>query len=485
MNTLQHLAAGFAIVVAPLNLLAATLGTLLGTLVGALPGLGPAQGVAILLPLALALKLPPETALILLAVLYLGCELGGRLSASLGAEPRETAGTPPAIWRGLEGLPLSSSAWPSFAAALVATLGIALLAPPLARWAQGFGPADSFALASLVFAGAIGLAGDAPLKAAVAATLGLTLSTVGLDASSGVHRFTGHQAYLSDGVPLLVVVVGVLSVSEIPLMLERRLEHRSASGAAVSGLCQLLVARWAVLRAPVRGFLVDVGPGPGPRLAGAADALEPSGPRDAPAREAARTLSAAGAFVPVLSLGVPGSAAMAVMVGALALHHIAAGPALFTEHPELAWSLIAALFVAPLPLLLCAHLPLLGAFAGLQRTPRWLLAPGLVAVGAVVVYSVHAAWFDLLLMAVIGLGSYLLRKQGVPMAPLILGFVLGHTMEQHLRHALSLSGGKLAVFWVSPTSKSLWLVAAALLTLPPLLRHWGSQTRGAGSAAPR
>jgi len=237
MNTLEHLLSGFGVALAPINLLVAALGAFLGTVVGMLPGLGPINGVAILMPLAFALKLPPETALILLAAVYVGCEYGGRISSILLNVPGDagaimtTLDGYPMARKGLGGVALSISAWSSFVGSMVATVGIVLFAPLLARWALAFGPAEYFALMCFAFACIAGLMGDAPMKAGLAAIIGLSLSTVGLDSNSGVYRFTGGDVHLSDGlqfiviVIVIVIVIGVFSVSEILLMLEH--QHKS------------------------------------------------------------------------------------------------------------------------------------------------------------------------------------------------------------------------------------------------------------------
>jgi putative tricarboxylic transport membrane protein len=205
------------------------------------------------------------------------------------------------------------------------------------------------------------------------------------------------------------------------------------------------------------------------RMAGTSGTFGAGDVRGVAAPEAANNASAAGSFVPMLTLGVPGSGTTAVMVGALSLYNITPGPALFTQNPTLVWGLIASLFIAN-AILLVINIPLVGVFAKLLQLPNWLLVPGILAVSAVGVYSVHATTFDLLLMSGFGLVAFLLRKQGVPMAPLILGFVLGDLMEQNLRRALSITNGQLGILVESPISKGLWICAAAMVIVPPLLR---------------
>ena len=490
MDTLQYLATGFGVALTLNNLMVAAIGALVGTIVGMLPGLGPINGVAILMPLAFALKLPAETALILLAAVYMGCEFGGRISAILINVPGDagaimtTLDGYPMAKKGLGGVALSISAWSSFIGSFIATCGIVLFAPLLARWALAFGPAEYFALMVFAFACITGLMGDAPVKAALAAVIGLALATVGLDSNSGVYRFTGGDVHLSDGIQFIVLVIGLFSISEILLMLEQHFMNTGLiknTGRALFNLKEVAYTWWSTIRSSVLGFVIGVLPGAGATIASAMTyTLEKrlAGPdakfgegdiRGVAAPEAANNASAAGSFVPMLTLGVPGSGTTAVMMGALALYNITPGPALFTQNPNLVWGLIASMFVANV-LLLVMNIPLVGVFSSMLRTPNWLLVPGILAVSTVGVYSVHATTFDLTLMAVFGVVGYLLRKQGVPMAPLILGFVLGEMMEQNLRRALSITNGELGILLESPISKGLWLIAVLMVVVPPLLR---------------
>jgi putative tricarboxylic transport membrane protein len=490
MNTLQHLIDGFGVALSPVNLVIAALGSLIGTIVGLLPGLGPINGVAILMPLAFAMKLPPETSLILLAAVYIGCEYGGRISSILLNVPGDAGAIMTALdgypmaRQGLGGVALSISAWSSFVGSLVATMGIVLFAPLLASWALSFGPAEYFALMCFAFACIAGLMGDAPVKAGLAALIGLSMSCVGLDSNSGVYRFTGGDIHLSDGIQFVVVVIGVFSISELLLMLQ---EHHSSTGMVTQtgrmlfNLKELAHTWWGTLRSSVVGFVVGVLPGAGATIASAmtysmekqltdkAGTFGKGDIRGVAAPEAANNSAATGSFVPMLTLGVPGSGTTAVMVGALALYNITPGPALFSQQPDLVWGLIASLFLANVILLLL-NIPLVGVFIKVLSVPNWVLVPGIVAVSSVGVYAVHATTFDLVLMTALGFAAYLLRKQGIPMAPLILGFVLGDMMEQNLRRALSISNGDARILLESPICVGLWTAAALMLVVPLALR---------------
>lgn len=490
MDVLSHLLSGFGVALSPTNLLVAALGSLIGTVVGLLPGLGPINGVAILMPLAFAMKLPAETSLILLAAVYIGCEYGGRISSILLNVPGDAG----AIMTALDGYPmarqgrggvaLSISAWSSFVGSMVATVGIVMFAPLLAGWALSFGPAEYFALMCFAFACVAGLMGDAPVKAGLAAVIGLALSCVGLDSNSGVYRLTGGSINLSDGIEFVVVVIGVFSISEMLLMLESHV----TTGGRITDTGRKMFSKqefkdtwWCTMRSSVVGFVLGVLPGAGATIASAmtytmekrlTDKTGSFGKGDirgVAAPEAANNSAAAGSFVPMLTLGIPGSGTTAVMMGALALYNITPGPALFTQQPDLVWGFIASLFLANV-MLLVMNIPMVGMFSKLLSVPHWVLVPCILCVSAVGVYAVHATTFDLGLMTAFGFGAYLLRKQGVPMAPLILGFVLGGLMEQNLRRALSITNGDMAILFESPISLVLWICATLMICVPPLYR---------------
>jgi putative tricarboxylic transport membrane protein len=491
METFVNLGQGFGVALLPANLLVAAIGAFIGTVVGMLPGLGPINGVAILLPLAFAMKLPPETALILLAAVYIGCEYGGRISSILINVPGDAGAIMTAIdgypmaRKGMAGVALSISAWSSFIGSIVATVGITLFAPLLARWALAFGPAEYFALMCFAFACLTGLMGDRPMKALLAALIGLALATVGIDSNSGVYRFTFDSVHLSDGIQFIVVVIGLFSVSEMLLMLENL--HSTGgmvknTGRMLFNLKELVYTWWGTLRSSLIGFVVGVLPGAGATIASAitytmekrlTDTEGTFGHGDirgVAAPEAANNASAGGSFVPMLTLGVPGSGTTAVMMGALTLYNITPGPQLFTQQSGLVWGLIASMFIANV-LLLIMNIPMVGLFTRMLLLPNWMLVPGILAVSTVGVYAVHATTFDLTMMAVLGVLGYGLRKCDVPMAPLILGFVLGDLMEQNLRRALSITNGELSILWGSPITVGLWIMTVAMIGVPLAMRQ--------------
>lgn len=490
MDILNYLMSGFGVALQPQNLMLALFGAFLGTMVGMLPGLGPINGVAILLPFAYALGLPPESALILLAAVYLGCEYGGRISAILINVPGDAAAIMstldgyPLAKQGKAGIALSLSAFSSFTGSIIATIGVVLFAPLLAQWAIAFGPAEYFVLMVFAITCLSGLVGDQPVKTAVAALIGLFLATIGVDAVTGVYRFTFDSVNLSDGIQFTTIVIGFFSISEILMMLEQTergqkvLEQGKRS---LFNLKELLFSAGAMVRSGVVGFLVGILPGAGAtiasamtytnekKLAGKNGTFGEGDLRGIAAPEAANNASACGSFIPMLTLGVPGSGTTAVMMGALTLYNITPGPQLFTEQPDIVWGLIASLFVGNVILLLL-NIPLVGFFAKLLNVPNYILIPAIAAVSFVGVYAIHSTTFDLILMVALGVLGYALRKLDFPLSALILGYVLGELMESSLRRALSISQGDLGILFHGPIVQVLWGLAVLMVLLPVFRR---------------
>jgi len=350
----EHLALGMGVAFSGINLLIAAIGGFIGTIVGVLPGLGPINAVAMLVPIAFAMQLPPESALILLAAVYVGAEYGGRISSILINVPGEAAAVMttidgyPLARKGLASVALSISAWSSFIGSTIAIIGILFLAPALASWAVAFGPAEYFVLIVFAFCALSSLLGEQPVKGMIAALTGLAISTVGVDSNSGVYRYTFDIANLSDGIDFVVVVIGLFAVSEMLQMLEKLLKGHSISvpksDRKLFNLSELRKTWWTSIRGGVIGFVVGVLPGAGASVASAVaysserkyiegrdpDAQFGNGDlRGLVAPEAANNASATGSFIPMLTLGVPGSGTTAVMMGALTLYNITPGPALF------------------------------------------------------------------------------------------------------------------------------------------------------------
>ena len=493
-GVLDYLTLGFSVAFTATNLLVAAIGSFLGTIVGVLPGLGPINGVAMLVPIAFAMQLPPETALILLAAVYVGAEYGGRITSILINVPGEAAAVMttldgyPMARQGLASVALSLSAWSSFVGSTIAITGIVMLAPLLANFAVAFGPAEYFVLMVFAFCALTSLLGDEPVKGILAAMIGLFIATVGVDANSGVYRYTFDLPNLADGIDFVVVVIGLFAVAEMLQMLENLMSGTSIevpkSDRKLFNLKELGLTFWSTIRGGITGFSIGILPGAGASVASAVayanekkyvEGKDPNAKfgkgdvRGLAAPEAANNGAATGSFIPMLTLGVPGSGTTAVMMGALTLYNITPGPVLFEAQPQLVWGLIASLFVANVMLLLM-NVPLVRLFASMLSIPPRLLVPGVLAISFIGVYAINATRFDLLMVVAIGVIGYFLRKMNVPMAPMVLGVVLGDMMEQNLRRALSITNGEVSILFESKISIVLWILAAVVAIVPPLLR---------------
>ncbi len=503
MDSLHLLLDGFRVALTPLNLLLALAGVLTGTTVGMLPGIGPINAIAILIPITFASGLPPESALILLAGVYYGSQYGNSISTILLNVP----GTASAVVTALDGYALTSkgkggpalaiSAIASFVGGTLAIFGLIFFAPLLSRWAIRFGPAEYFALMVFAFSALSSLAGKSTAKALVATGIGLFLASVGLDPNSAVPRFTFGQLRLLDGMDFVVVTIGLFAVSEVLQGLEGpqsgQDKPRALGRVMVRGR-ELLDSAWTMVRSSVVGFLVGVLPGAGgtiasflaysteQRLVDRTGTFGTGDLRGVAAPESANNAAAAGAMIPMLTLGVPGSGTTAVLLGALLGMNVTPGPLLIEQRPEVFWGLAASMYVGNL-LLLVLNLPLVGMFVRVLTIPRWLLLPGIAALSFVAVYAVNQSAFDLVLVTLFGVAGYLMRKLGIPLAPVILGLVLGPLMEKNLRRALSLSGGDWTVLASSPAAITLWGLAAASLLLPPFLARLPAVRRARPSVA--
>ncbi|MDA7982694.1 MAG: tripartite tricarboxylate transporter permease [Alphaproteobacteria bacterium] len=491
METLASLAAGFAVALTVQNLLLALLGCFLGTVMGALPGLGPSNGVAILIPLAFTLGLPATPALILLTSVYYGAMYGGRISSILLNIP----GDEPAMMTTLDGFPMAQkgqvgealaiSGIASFVGAFFATWGLVFLAPQLVRVALLFGPAEYFALFVLAFAMLGGIASRSQSKAALAAALGLLISTVGVDGQTGVPRFTFGEVHFYDGIDFLVAIVGLFALSEVLIFLEKHGDDTAAAarppkhGRVTPPLRMLARTAGSMTRSTLLGFVAGVLPGAGASLGsflaysfekrvkdkdgtfGKGDA------RGVAAPEAGNNAAAGGALVPMLALGVPGSGTTAVLLAMLLALNITPGPLLFQNNPDVVWGLIAALFIGNVMLLLM-NIPLVGLFVRVLQIPPRYLMPAVAMVSFVGIYGISGSSFDLLVMTAFGVAGWALRKLDVPLVPIILGILLGDQMEKNLRRAMTISNGDAAALYDSWLSAGLWTLAIVGFVLPLL-----------------
>lgn len=488
MGTLELLMQGFTVALSPESIMFAVIGAILGTLIGALPGLGPANGVAILIPLAFSLGLSATSSLILLTSVYAGAMYGGRISSILLNIP----GDEPAMMTCLDGYPmavkgkaaeaLAISAIASFIGSFLATIGLVVMAPILAKFALRFGPSEYFALFALAFATLGGITGKNQFKTLVAAAIGLMIATVGIDISSGVQRFTFNSLHLFEGIDFLIAIVGLFAISELLFFLEQHggdgLKQIAVNKLKLTAK-DILFVMPASLRGAVLGFVAGVLPGAGASLGSFVSytlekKLSDKGefgkgdPRGVAAPEAGNNGAASGALVPMLTLGVPGSGTTAVLLAMLISLNVNPGPMLFQQSPDLVWGVIAALFVGNFVLLLL-NIPMVGIFVKLLSIPPKYLMPIVTLVASVGIYSITGSPVDLFFMVGFGILGYVLRKIEIPLVPVILGMLLGPEMEKNLRHALMLSDGDWSILLNSGLSIGLWIVAAAGLILPTLV----------------
>ena len=486
---MSDLLQGFAMILQPEYLLLALLGTILGTAVGVLPGLGPAVTISLLLPVTFALG-NPVGAFILFGGIFYGGMYGGSTTSILLNVPGETASVVTTIdghqmaLRGRGGAALMTAAIGSFIAGAVATLALALVARPLVDVAIKFGPVDYLALMVLALA-LVSTLGGHPLKSAAMVIFGLMLSTVGIDFQTGQERFTFGSLRLGDGIDFVIAAIGLFAISEVLLSMARKKEdttHLIAAGKIrmTSKEWRRSAAPWA--RGSIIGFIVGVLPGAGASVAsfisyGIEKTVSPfrhemgkgaiegvAGP------EAANNASAGGSMLPLLVLGIPGSATTAVMLAAFQGYGISTGPLLFEENGPLVWAIIASLFLGN-AMLLVLNLPLISVWVKLLKVPPGILNPVIVVISGVGVYSLNRSSWDLLLLAILGILGLVLRWNGFPMAPLILGLILGTGIETQLRRALIGSDGDWGVLLSSPMATTLMVLAVILLFAPLLLQN--------------
>ena len=493
MDLLSNLSLGFSVAFTAANLMYAFAGCLLGTIIGILPGVGPVVTIAMLLPATFAL--PPVSALIALAGIYYGAQYGGSTTAILVNLPGESASVVTALdgykmaLKGRAGQALAAAAIGSFFAGCVGTLVIAAFSEPLSEVAFQFGPAEYFSLMVAGLIGAIALASGSTLKAVGMIITGLLLGLVGIDVSSGTLRFTFDIPELSDGIGFVVIAMGVFGYGEVICNLGKHPDDRKLITKKIKGLfpsfADLRAMFPAILRGTGIGALLGILPGGGPILAAFASYTVEKKMKAAPGEEAfgegnirgvagpeaANNAGAQTSFIPLLSLGLPGNAVMALMVGAMMIHGINPGPQVMTSNPDLFWGLIVSMWIGNL-MLIVLNLPLIGVWVKLLAVPYRYLFPSIVLFCAIGVFTTNNSVFDIWLVALFGIFGYFFAKFGMEPAPLLLGFILGPMMEENMRRALVISGGELTVFVERPISAVLLFLALTVfvVTLLPSIK---------------
>ncbi len=483
MDILANLWLGLSVAASPLNIALCLLGALVGTLIGVLPGIGPIATIAMLLPITFNLE--PVGALIMLAGIYYGAQYGGSTTAILVNMPGEATSVVTTLdghqmaRQGRAGAALAIAALGSFFAGCVATVVIAVLGPILSKVAQSFGPAEYFSLMVVGLIAATVLASGSVIKAIAMILVGLLLGTVGSDIETGAPRLTFDIGELADGINFTTLAIGLFGIAEIIRNLERP-EERGVLDRKITGLmptwADIKQSFPAVLRGTTLGSILGILPGNGAVLAPYASyTLEKKIAKD-PRRfgkgaiegvagpESANNAGAQTSFIPLLTLGIPPNAVMALMVGAMTIHGIIPGPKVMESNPSLFWGMIASMWIGNL-LLVVINLPLIGLWVRLLKVPYRLLFPAILVFCCIGVYTLNNSAVDVVLVAIFGFVGYGLLKLGFEPAPMLLAFVLGPLMEENLRRAFLISRGDPMVFVQRPISLGLLLVALALLAV--------------------
>lgn len=482
----SNLGMGFAVALTPTNIFFCLVGCTLGTVLGALPGIGSVTGTAILLPLTFGMN--PTTAIIMLAGIYYGCMYGATIASILLNTPGDAAVVISAIEghpmakAGRAGAAFSMNALASFCGGTFGAIMLNMGAPFMAQAALAFGPAEYFSLMVMAMLALAGLAGDSPVKGMIMGAFGILLSTVGVDVGRGVLRFTYDSVYMMNGIDFLPVAIGMFGIGEVLLQIENA--HKTKVISAKIRLRELLPtmadwirARFAIVRGAIIGFLVGVLPGAGATLAtflsyateskvtkhpeelgkGAIEGL--AGP------ESANNAAAAGALVPMMALGVPGSGTTAVLLGAFMMYGLQPGPLLFQNSPEVAWGVIASMYIGNV-ILVGLNTIFIPAFVSVMRVPATLLMPGILVLTIVGSYSVNNNMMDVWVMIIFGIVGYFVRKFNYPATTLILGLVLGPLAEINFVRAVSLSQGDMTTFFTRPISLTLLIIGLLSLAAP-------------------
>ncbi|MFZ4440835.1 MAG: tripartite tricarboxylate transporter permease [Syntrophales bacterium] len=497
MELFHNLFFGFGVALTLQNLLYCFIGVFVGTLIGVLPGIGPMATIAMLLPLTY--NVPPVAALIMLAGIYYGAQYGGSTTSILVNLPGETSSVVTCIdgyqmaRQGRAGAALAIAAIASFIAGTICTLIVAMFGPPLADMALKFGSPEYFSLMLMGLVAAAVLAQGDMIKSLAMVVLGLLLGVVGSDVDSGVKRFCFDIYELADGIGFVVIAVGVFAVGEIISNLsdpEERTIFTSRVGSLYPTLQDMKQSIAPIIRGTALGAFFGVLPGTGPSIASFGSYMIEKKVAKDPSRfghgaiegvagpEAANNADAQCKFIPMLTLGIPASGTMALMLGALMIHGITPGPTVMTQKPDLFWGLVASMWIGNL-MLVVLNLPLVGLWVSLLKVPYRLLFPAIMVFSAIGIYSANNISFDVYLAALFGVLGIAWRILGCSPVPLLLGFVLGPMMEENLRRALQVSNGDPSVFVTQPISLAFIMVTVLILivmVLPAVRNRRGDLT---------
>jgi putative tricarboxylic transport membrane protein len=495
MDFFSNLLTGLSVASTPINLVYCFIGAFVGTLVGVLPGIGPVGAMAILLPVTFGL--PPVTAIIMLAGIFYGAMYGGSTTSILVNIPGESASVVTCLdgyqmaRNGRAGAALGISAFGSFIAGTLGVIGLQAIALPMVSVALRFGPPEYFSLMILALVVLTYLAQQSIPKAMMMAAVGVVLGTIGLDAMTGKPRFTFGIPEFFDGVGLVPLAMGIFGISEVFINLEQSVK-REVYETKLKNLLPTfqdwMDSKWAILRGTVIGFLIGVLPGLGCSVASFVSYAVEKRLSKTPEKfgqgiiqgvagpESANNGAATGHMVPLLTMGIPTSAGVAMLLGALMIHGITPGPMLVKQHPDVFWGVIASMYIGNI-MLLIINLPMIGLWVRLLRVPYFILFPMILLLCLIGSYSLNGSTIDVFLMLLFGVLGYLMRKFEYEGAPLLLAFVLTPIMENALRQSLILSGGNFNIFLLRPISSGCLIIAALLLVTSvfPIFRKKGER----------
>jgi len=493
MDLFHNLVMGFSIALTPTNVLFGVIGVVFGTAIGVMPGIGAPTGIAMLLPLTFGMN--PTSGIIMLAGIYYGSQYGGTITSVLVNVPGESSSVVTCLeghlmaLKGRAGAALTVATVGSFVAGTLGVVALMLVAVPLASFALRFGPPEEFALFLLAFTSLIGLATESRSKTFLSIVLGLLIATVGVDPLQGRARLSFGNVDLMGGIDFLTVTIGIFGVGEVLISFEQNYRMQFIQVPRLRDVFPTAVewaaSFWPIIRGTVLGFIVGVMPAAGATVAsfmsyglekqvskhperfGTGAIEEVAGP------ESANNSATAGALVPLLTLGIPGSASAAVMLGAFMIWGLRPGPLLFQKNPDFVWGLIASMYIGNV-LLLVLNMMFIPVFVKLMRIPFPVLMSSVVVFCVVGAYSFGNNLFDVWVMLAFGLLGYVMKKLEFPQAPLVFAVVLGPMIEVSFRQALTMSRGNLGIFVGSPISLSLVIAAALMCVIPaglPLLRR--------------
>jgi putative tricarboxylic transport membrane protein len=491
---------GFAVALAPGNLLYVFLGTIIGTVIGVLPGLGPTASIALMLPITIGMNM--VSALIFLAGIYYGAMYGGSTTSILVNIPGEAASVVTCIdgyqmaRQGRAGPALGMSAFGSFVGGTIGVVAVMLISPLLAEAALKFGPPEMFALLFFAFTCIGGLTGKSRTRGLLMASLGLLLGTVGTDEIHGVDRFTFGTLYLQDGIGLVPLAMGLFGMGEIL----HNIERREASGPVLETPKNLLPtrkdwkdSRWPIARGSLLGFGIGILPGGMPAVASLLSyalerrvAKEPErfgkGAIEAVAGpETANNAATAGGFVPLLTLGIPTNSVLALMLAALMLHGVTPGPLLLFKWPDVFWGVIASMYIGNV-MLLILNLPMIGLFVQLLKVPYSILSPLIVMFVLLGAYALNNSVTDVFATILFGILGYLMKRYGLESAPLVLAYVLGPMLENNLSKALIMARSDGAIIFFSRPISGTLLTLAILVLIYPMIRWLIRRVASGGQA---